>query len=136
MMDKARFQTDRRLKKMEKEIGRVYNDSPAILRIQRILLKYMAMVKERTQDAYDDYMLEEDKDIKEKKKKAYMNEIRKLTLDSPDYRKIVKEFTQVLAKVNQEALDISNDAMVDVYVVNYNQVAEECKKVGIEVGEE
>lgn len=133
MMDKARFQTDRRLKKMEKEIGRVYNDSPAILRIQRILIKYMNMVKERTQEAYDDYMSEEDKDIKAKKKKAYMDEIRKLTLDSPDYRKIVKEFTSVLSKVNQEALDISNDAMVDVYVANYNQVAEDCRKVGIKV---
>ena len=62
-----------------------------------------------------------------------MKEVRYLTTGSKQYRKLVKRFTEVMADVNQKALDIVNDTMTDIYCMNYNEVATECKKVGIKV---
>ena len=132
-MDKARRQTDKKLSSMEREIGRVYKDNPALIAIEKEYAKYMAGVQKRTQTEYKAYIEEEDRDAKAEKKKAYMDKIRSLTLQSAEYNKLVKKMVGVLAKVNQQALDISNKAMRDIYVMNYNQVAEDCRKVGIKV---
>jgi chromosome segregation ATPase len=134
--DRARTQTDKRLESMEKEIGRVYQNSPAMKRIVKKFNTYMKDVQDQTADLYDAYMQESDRDEKIKKKKAYSEAVQELTLRSKEYRKILKEFTQVMAETNQQALKVANDAMVDIYVMNYNQVADECRKVGIKVNGE
>ena len=131
--DRARAQTEKKLDNIEKEIGGVYQKNPALLSVQKEYAKYMAMVKKRTEDAYKAFVDESDKDIKAEKKEAYMDEIRRYTLESAEYKKLVKKIVGILAQVNQEALEISNKAMRDVYAVNYNQVAEECEAVGIKV---
>ena len=132
-MDRARKQADSRLNKIEKDISRVYKNNPAILSVEREYAKYMAMVKKRTKEAYEAYINEKDRDVKAEKKEAYMSQIKALTLESKEYAALVQKMAQALSKVNQAALDISNDAMIDVYVENYNQVAEECERVGIKV---
>lgn len=134
--DRARTQTDKRLESMEKEIGRVYQNSPAMKRIVKKFNTYMKDVQDQTADLYDAYMQESDRDEKIKKKKAYSEAVQGLTLRSKEYRKILKEFTQIMAETNQQALKVANDAMVDIYVMNYNQVADECRKVGIKVNGE
>lgn len=131
--DRARAQTEKKLDNIEKEIGGVYQKNPALLSVQKEYAKYMAMVKKRTEDAYKAFVDESDKDVKAEKKEAYMSEIRRYTLESAEYKKLVKKIVGILAQVNQEALEISNKAMRDVYAVNYNQVAEECEAVGIKV---
>lgn len=131
--DRARAQTEKKLDNIEKEIGGVYQKNPALLSVQKEYAKYMAMVKKRTEDAYKAFVDESDKDIKAEKKEAYMGEIRRYTLESAEYKKLVKKIVGILAQVNQEALEISNKAMRDVYAINYNQVAEDCKAVGIKV---
>ena len=131
--DKARIQTDRKLNQIDGQIGRVYKDSPALLSVEKEYAKYMAMVKKRTESAYKAYIEEEDKDIKAENKKAYMGELRRYTLESAEYKKLVDKITDALAEANGEALGIINDAMVDVYVDNYNAVADECERVGIKV---
>ena len=47
--------------------------------------------------------------------------------------RIIKEFTRVLAQVNQKALDVVNGTLPEVYAVSYNNVADECRRVGIKV---
>ena len=131
--DRARAQTEKKLDNIEKEIGGVYQKNPALLSVQKEYAKYMAMVKKRTEDAYKAFVDESDKDVKAEKKEAYISEIRRYTLESAEYKKLVKKIVGILAQVNQEALEISNKAMRDVYAVNYNQVAEECEAVGIKV---
>lgn len=131
--DRARAQTEKKLDNIEKEIGGVYQKNPALLSVQKEYAKYMAMVKKRTEDAYKAFVDESDKDIKAEKKEAYMGEIRRYTLESAEYKKLVKKIVGILAQVNQEALEISNKAMRDVYAINYNQVAEDCEAVGIKV---
>lgn len=137
MADKARTQTDKKLRQMERDIGRVYRLHPALLAVEKEYAKYMGMVQEKTKAEYRAYMDEDDPDIKAEKEKAYMRKVRELTMESTQYNKIVKKIVGVLAEVNQQALDISNKAMPEIYAMNYNQVAEDCKKVGIKVnGEE
>ena len=135
--DRARIQTDSRLDNMEKEIGRVYQKSPALLAVEKEYAQYMGMVQDKTKAEYKAYIDEDDPDIKAEKKKAYMGKVRALTMESNAYNRPVKKIMGVLAEVNQQALDISNKAMREIYAINYNQVAEDCKKVGIKVnGEE
>lgn len=137
MADKARTQTDKKLRQMERDIGRVYRLHPALLAVEKEYAKYMGIVQEKTKAEYRAYMDEDDPDIKAEKEKAYMRKVRELTMESTRYNKIVEKIVGVLADVNQQALDISNKAMPEIYAMNYNQVAEDCKKVGIKVnGEE
>lgn len=132
-MDRARTQTDKKLNQMEREIGRIYEHDPALIRIEREYAKYMTMVKKRTEASYKAYVRETDWDIKMELKKAYSDEVRALTLDSAEYKKLIKKITIILAEVNQKALDVSNKAMREIYAMNYNQVAVDCKKAGIKV---
>ena len=132
-MDRARAQTDKKLNQMEREIGRIYENDPALKRIEKEYAKYMKMVEKRTEAAYKAYMEEDDAEAKADLKKAYSDEVRALTLDSKEYKKLVKRITSTLSEVNQKAVDVANNAMADIYMLNYNQVAVDCRKAGIKV---
>lgn len=132
-MDKARIQTNKKLNKMEREIGRIYQEDPALKRVQKEYTEYMKMVQERTEASYKAFIGETDENTKEDLKQAYMDEVKALTINSKEYKKLVNKIAAVMAKVNQKALDITNRAMDEVYVINYNQVAEDCKEAGIKV---
>ena len=132
-MDEARKKTDKILHAIEKEIGRVYVKSPALSRTMKNVEKYMKYVEKATESSYRAYVNESDINVREEKKKAYMNEIRGLTLESRKFRSLMKEFSHALAVTNQEALARVNASMPEIYMVNYNQVAGECRKAGIKV---
>lgn len=135
--DRARAETEKRLEGVEKQIGGVYKNSPALLSVQKEYARYMAKVKKRTENAYKAYTEESDREIKAEKKDAYIAELRRYTLESAEYKQLVKKIVSTLAQVNQEALGLINDTTIGVYCINYNQVAEDCKEVGIKVnGEE
>lgn len=133
MKDKARQKTDKILDRMGSKINKVYVNDSNLKRIKKEYDDYMKIVKESTESLYKSYVEEEDKDVKKEKKDAYMHEVRRLTLGSDKYNKLVKKMAEVLAKVNQKALDVSNKSMREIYAINYNQVADECKRVGIKV---
>ena len=133
MKDKARAQTDKTLELMEKEISRVYDKNPALISVYKEYKQYMDMVQERTEGLYKAYINESDKNIRLDNKKAYMDAIRALTIESADYRKLIKKIAKTITKVNKQALNIVNGAMQEIYVTNYNQVAVDCEKVGIKV---
>lgn len=133
MTDRARQKTDKQLAGMERRIAKVYSSSLALRRIQKKYDAYMKSVQKQTEDSYRAYKDEADSDIKQELKKAYMDEVKALTLQSREYKRIVDEFAQVMAEVNQQAVDVANDEVTSIYVTNYNQVADECKRVGITV---
>ena len=126
-MDKARRQTDAILKNMENEMGRIYKNDPALKRIQKEYAEYMEMVQEQTEEEYKAYKADPEQ------KQAYIDKVRSLTTQSAEYKRLIRKITSVLAEVNQKALDVCNDKMVEIYTINYNQVADDCKKVGIKV---
>ncbi len=132
-MDRARQKTDKRLKEMEREIGRIYENSPALKRIQKKYMAYMNEVDAATEDAYKAYKNETDVKHKAELKKAYTEQVKDLTLRNKKYKAIVSEYTRVMAEVNQQAIEYTNRQMKQIYIDNYNQVAVECKEAGIEV---
>jgi hypothetical protein len=130
--DSGRIQADKILGQTERAMGRVYDTDPALIRIQKKLAKYLDGVRKDTQALYDAYKDANDDD-KPKAKQAYSDAVREKTIGSTKYNSIIKEFTEVLAQVNQKALDVANGSMVDVYTVSYNNVADECERVGMRV---
>ena len=126
-MDRARTQTDKKLDMIEREIGRVYKEYPALLAIEKEYAKYMAKVQKQTENEYKAY-----KEYPEQKQ-AYIDKVKALTLGSKEYARLTQKIARVLAEVNQQALEISNNAMLEVYAMNYNQVADDCRKAGIKV---
>lgn len=131
--DRARIQTDRKLDSVEREISRVYKTYPALLAVEKQYAKYMATVKKNTDDAYKAYVNETDQQQKARKKEEYVAEIRRYTTNSVEYNSLVDKIAAILAQANQKALDVSNHAIREVYTINYNQVAEQCKRVGIKI---
>ena len=132
-MDKALQLTDKKLEALESKMGRVYKNDPALKQIKKEFNAYMKMVQKRTRSSYEAYINENDKNTKEELKRVYMDELEGLTLNSVKYRKLIKKFTKVMADVNQKALDLVNAEMSEIYVINYNQIATDCKKIGIKV---
>ena len=129
IQDRGRTQADKILGKTEKTMGRIYNEDPALVKIQKRLAKYLDGVRKDTQALYDAYKADGGREAKQ----AYEDAVREKTLGSKEYNAIIKDFTKVLADVNQKALDVVNGSMADVYVVSHNNVADECKRVGIKV---
>lgn len=132
-MDRARTITNKKLKIIEKAIGRVYRMHPALIAIKREYAEYMEMVGKKTSEAYKAFVNEKDIKYKAELKKVYSDQLSDLTIRSKEYKKLIDKFTDVMARVNQDVLDIINEEMIPIYTINYNQVAVECKKVGITV---
>ena len=126
-------ETDRILEVAERRIAKIYADNAPLRNIDKKYKEYMSSVKQKTEILRRDY-LNADAEHKEEAKKAYMKAVRELTYDNLQYKKLVDQCVEILAKVNQEALDVTNDCMLDTYVSGYNDVAGECRKAGIEVG--
>lgn len=131
--DRARQQTDKKLNKLEQDIDTLYRTNPELVKVQREYDKYMEHVQEETRDAYAAYDNESDSDKKEELRQIYADEVSKLTVNSKSYKKLCKQITKAFATVNQIALDMTNSVMAEIYAINYNQVAVDCRKVGIEV---
>lgn len=132
-MDKARKKTDKKLKEMERKIEKVYSDSLALRRIEKKYNAFMDKVSKQTEASYRAYKSEKDEKIKKELKKAYVDQIKELTVNNKEYKALINEFTTVLSEVNQEAVDVVNDEVSEIYAENYNQVADECRRVGIKV---
>lgn len=115
-------------------MSRVYKSDPALLKIQKEYDDYMDMVAEHTESLFKAFKNEKDINILKDKKKAYMDTVMHYTVDSKEYKALIKRFTKVMAQVNQKALDILNDDMAEVYVIGYNAVEDDCRKAGIKVG--
>lgn len=131
--DKARQKTDKMLASIERQMGRVYKSDPALLNIQKKYETYMKYVYERTKGAYKAFIDANGEESKKEAKDVYMRQIQRYTIESKEYNSIIKEFVRIMAYVNQKALDVVNDSTSEIYAINYNQVAEDCRKVGLKV---
>lgn len=134
-MDRARQKTDKILSDLERRIDSIYESDPSLKRIQKKYARYMQSVEAKTKDAYLAYQNADASD-RDRLKRAYAEEVELLTLRNKTYRGIVKEFSRIMADVNQEALDLVNEEMSTIYAINYNQIAVDCRKIGITVNGE
>lgn len=119
---------------LERQIRKEYRKNAALISAEKSYKRYMQKVKEETQKEYDEY-INADSEHKKEMKQRYIDAVKKLTVYSKEYKKVVDKVTSALAKANQKALDIVNDQMIEIYVDNYNQVAVDCKRVGITVND-
>lgn len=131
--DQARLQSDKQLKNIEKEMGRIYGGDPALKLAEKELKKYLKTVGEKTKDLYTAYRAETDQKKKAELKKAYQKEVLKLTQKSKEYRVLIDRYVSALADVNQKALDLVNDSLINTYLQSHNIIAAECRRVGIKV---
>ena len=134
-MDKARQRTDKQLKKIQKNIFKVYQNNQQLKKASKKYKAYMDIVKKRTKTEYEAFINESDTKLKSELKNAYISILRELTVNSKDYKKVVKEYARALTAANSEALKQINNKTAQIYADNYNQVAVECRRVGIEVVE-
>lgn len=131
-MDKAREKTDKRLASMERKMQKEYRTFPALKAAEKKYLAYMKEVQQQTQEEYEAYSKATGEDRRELKQ-AYTDAVKKLTINSKEYKKVLDGFIDALTKANQAALSIANDEMVGIYADNYNQIADQCRKFGIKV---
>lgn len=134
--DRARRKTDLMLNDMERRITALYYGDPALLRLRHKYNAYMQSVGERVADIYKQYAAETDRDKKRQLKREYEAAVKRLTVQSKAYKKLMDEITTQISRVNQSALDMINADMPQVYEVGYNAVAELCERVGINVDEQ
>jgi hypothetical protein len=132
-MDRAHRATDEILEKIEADMGRIYREDPALKRIKEQYEEYMQFVQKETIDLYEAYIAEQDREKRAEKREEYARKVRELTIESAKYSKLIKRFVAVMADVNQKALNVVNKATSSVYVLNYNNVADDCRRAGIRV---
>lgn len=133
MADRARQKTDKMLRDLERRVRAIYESDPSLLRIQAKYDKYMESVESQTKEAYWAFQNETDTNTRQTLKKKYIEDVKKLTIKNKVYKDMMSEFTRIMASVNQSALDLVNAEMTDVYTLNYNQLAVDCRKIGIKV---
>lgn len=133
MADRARKKTEKLLKRLERRVKAVYANDPQLKKVQNEYERYMREVKDSTYRSYLAYKQAETLEDRQRLKKEYTDEVKKLTLENKTYKSIVRRFTREMARVNQEALDLVNAEMPNIYMINYNQMAIECRKWGITV---
>ena len=129
----TRRKTDALLNDTEHRISKVYKENSALVRIQKEIMKYMAMVQNRTQAEYDAWKNAGDGDDADALKEAYMSAVRSLTVNSKEYQALMRKFCDALTQANRDAIAISNSTMRQVYAMNYNEVASDCYDAGIKV---
>lgn len=134
-MDNARKKTDKLLRGLERRIKDVYANDPSLLRIQKKLDRYMAEVERRTRAEYEAYVEETERDEKRRLKQAYKEAVWSLTNGSRVYKDIMSTYASAMATANQKALDLINAEMPEIYVLNYNQLADVCRAIGVKVNE-
>ena len=134
-MDNARKKTDKLLQELERRIEAIYRSDPSLLRLQRKYDKYMANVEASVADEYYAYKTENDREEKKRLKQIYKDKVWSLTKGSRVYNDIVSDYVSAMANVNQRALDMINAEMPEIYVLNYNQIADTCKIIGVTVDE-
>lgn len=130
--DNARTKSDSILESIEKKMDRIYDTDPVLIKIEKKLIKYLEKVDKDTADLYKAYK-DAKPDDKSDAKKAYTEAIYKHTSGSKEYAAIIDEYVDALTDANAKALNIANDSIIEVYTISYNQVADECKRVGIKV---
>ena len=133
MIDEARQKTDKMLADLERRIEQLYMSDPSLIRMRKKYRAYMKKVEEQTKDAYDAYVNETDREEKTKKKVEYQDQVMKLTMQNKEYKKLCSDISMAIAKVNEKATKMTNEFVDNIYILNYNEVAVDCKKIGIRV---
>lgn len=131
-MDSAHKETDQLLAKMERHLHSIY--SRASKELGENWKEYMreAAVKiEPLEKSYQEALKSGDKDAIRKAENALEREKKAATIEYKHYNRMTEQLAEELAHVNETAAAYVNDRLPDIYVTNYNHVAQD---VGAKIG--
>ena len=131
--DKARRFTDKELSRIEKELNKIY--VTASKKVGKSFKSYMRSVDKKTASAikiYDNALKSGSKSEIRTAKSNLEKAIYAETLGSKEYKKITDKTAREISDVNVVALAYISANMSDIYIANYNQVAGEAKRIGLE----
>lgn len=125
MADKVREWTDKELKKMERNISKIYKQAEeeltekwnAYMEKGEKRLSALENVYTEALKVGDEEIIIQQKERLEKAKKAY-------TLQNEHYKEMVDSITLDMAQVNQQALSYINGQLPNIYAENFEQVRE------------
>lgn len=123
MKDKARAYTDRELKKLERELERVY--ARAKTEIEADWTKYMNKHGAKAEELYNALLNARRGGNSESIKAAeelYRAEMKRLTTANKRFKRTVDGMAEKLAHVDDEAYRMTNNILRDIYAVNYNDI--------------
>ena len=121
--DVAREYTDRKLKKLEKELGRVY--SRALSQTKKDWGKFANSISEKSKPYLNEIeRLKElgDRTQLEKAQKAYQAFLKQNTLQNKHYKRVVEKLSSDLADIDGAAYRLANNILPDIYAINYNSL--------------
>ena len=122
-MDSARKWTDKELKKMEREIAKIYKQATKDL-VEK-WTQFMSDVEKELasyETAYQQAKLKGDSKTIAQKKKSLEDAKKDITIKSDYYQNMIKETCAQISNVNQTAISYMNGKTVDVYTNNYNYI--------------
>jgi len=123
-MSNARSKTEKALRDIEKRISSLYEQAEKELNAK--WLSFMRQQEPKIEKAYKQFVDAQisgsRKDI-ESAKAEYERMMKKLTIGNERYKALVNETTDKLARTNESALNYINDKMSEIYLVNYNDFA-------------
>lgn len=121
--DKARAYSDRELKKLEKELARAYAQAKS--EIEAEWTAYMDKHDAKAQRLYDALLTARnsgDSASIAKAEEKYQTELKAITTQNRAYKRMVNDIAGKLAHIDQEAYNMANNILRDVYAVNYNDI--------------
>lgn len=128
MADEARNWTDERLKEMERQIRRTYEQAQA--EITAKWNAYMERGQARVSDLYVAYM-SAPPDKKAEALKKYQDALQSYTLKNEWYKEMVGDTAYRLAHANEIAIAYINGEIPSIYAYNYNYIDPELRDIGI-----
>ena len=130
-MDKARVQTDRKLRKVEKKLNKIYAQAE-----HEIYGKWDAYMERQAkklavlQKEYDDLIKAGKKDEARELSAKLKQKKQSVLLRNDEYKSMAQITADNMAKVNATALAYVNGVMPEIYILNYNAVAGAVKEIG------
>ena len=119
-MDRAHEYTDNKIESVEKKINKVYKN------LQTKINKKTTQYFDQFKDADDAMRAKVDA---EEMTEAEYNAWRITTMmQGAKWDKFVKEVCKLIYEANKKAISISNDAMTDVFIENYNYIGKDIER--------
>lgn len=120
-MDKVREQTDKKLRKMEKKVDKIYKD--ANKEISKDWIAFMDSHAPKLQNAYDalqEAIKSGDKDAINEAKDVYQRTAMNITVNNERFKGMADETAAKISHTNDVALAYINDQVPSIYTMNYN----------------
>lgn len=129
MADRARRETDKRLREIEEELKKQYREAQA--EITAKWNAYMERIQPKLDELYKEY-LHAPAGHKVEARKRYQEALESYTLRNLKYREMVNDVTYRLAHTNEIATAYINGQLPELYAMNYNQPISGLSKTGID----